>query len=125
VLKSGEVIAALDASTTGATAGSGDYLFTLPNGLSFDTTVPSQTVYTTNVQTNSWAHFRYVIPSSSGALTNNFTAAFPIYAMVYDATRYRILAPIIGNAIIPWGSGFFQLNGSNCGMSLTFRFTST
>jgi hypothetical protein len=122
--KQWEVAMALDASTTNATAGSGDYLFTLPNGLSFDTTVPWQTVYTTNVQTNSWVHFRYVIPSSAGALTNNFTAAFPIYVMVYDATRYRILAPIIGNAIIPWGSGFFQLNGSASGMSLTFTFTS-
>jgi hypothetical protein len=122
--KQWEVVMALDASTTSATAGSGDYLFTLPNGLSFDTTVPWQTVYTTNVQTNSWVHFRYVVPSSSGVLTNNGTAGFPLGVMVYDATRYRILAPIIGSGIFPWGSGWFQLNGSACGMSLTFEFTS-
>jgi hypothetical protein len=123
--KQWEVAMALDASTTSATAGSGDYLFTLPNGLSFDTTVPWQTVYTTNVQTNSWVHFRYVVPSSSGALTNNATAAVTLGVMVYDATRYRIVAPIIGTGIFPWGSGWFQLNGSACGMSLTFTFTST
>ena len=123
--KQWEVAMALDASTTGAANGTGDYLFNLPNGLSFDTTVPWQPVYTSNVQTSSWAHFRYVIPSSSGSMTNNGTAAFPLGVMVYDATRYRILAPIIGNAIYPWGSGWFQFAGSANGMSLTFTFTST
>ena len=123
--KEWEVAIALDASTTGAANGTGDYLFNLPNGLSFDTTVPWQPVYTGNVQTSSWVHFRYVVPSSSGALSNNGVAAFPLGVMVYDATRYRILAPVIGNGIYPWGSGWFQFAGSANGMSLTFRFTST
>ena len=122
--KEWEVVMTLATGGTGAAAGSGDYLFTLPNSLSFDTTIPWQPAYTTNVQTNSYAHFGYVIPSSSGTITNNGTSSVTLNAMVYDATRYRVLAPIIGNAYVPWGSGWYQVNGTVL-MSLTFTFTST
>lgn len=122
--KEWELVMALDSTTTGGAAGSGDYLFTLPNGLSFDTTKAWQPVYTSNVLTNSWNHLRYTIPSSTGTLTNNNTGSITINAMVYSATQYRILAPIIGSGIYCWSSTWYQLGSSPCGMSLTFRFTS-
>ena len=122
--KEWEVAVALDSATTGAAAGSGDYLFTLPNGLSFDTTVPWQPIYTANVGSSVWNHYRYVIPSSTGVMTNNATASATLNVMIYSATKYRILAPIIGSGYYCWGSSWYQLGSSPVGMSLTFSFTS-
>jgi hypothetical protein len=107
--------------TSGGNAGTGDYLFTLPNSLQFDTTVPIQPVYTANVGANSWALAGYIIPTASGMI-NNGSVGGQIYPIVYDATRYRILTTTYGNAIQCWASGYYGFGGF---MEMTFKFTST
>ena len=104
--------------------GSGDYLFTLPNGLSFDATLPSQQIYTTNIGTNTYALMSYIIPSGSG-LINNDSLGGQVYPIVYDATKFRILTTTWGSAIQCWGSGYYALGGDDPKIQLTFRFTST
>ena len=110
-------------NAAGAVAGSGDFLFTLPNSLQFDTTLPSQSVYTSNVQTSTWAHIANIIPSGSGMITN-LSVGGQVYPMVYSSTQFRILAATSGSGIESWGSGFFSVTDT-VSMQLTFRFTST
>ena len=109
----------------GANAGSGDYLFKLPNGLSFDTTLSWQKLCTFSVQTTDPNLAKYAIPSGSGMITDgggstttNFT---PI---VWNSTYFRILAYIPGSVISCIGSSYFSTT-STTGFQLTFQFTST
>ncbi len=101
--------------------GSGDYLFTLPNSLQFDTTLPFQTAYTLNVGGNTWVLAGFIIPSGSG-LINNGGVGGQVYPIVYDSTRYRILTTSYGSAIQCWSDNYYGLT-STCEM--TFKFTST
>lgn len=110
-------------SNTGHAQGTGDYLITLPNGLSFDTTLPSQQIYTSNVGTNTWVHNAYIIPNGNGLITNN-TVGGHTYPMVYSATKFRILAVSYGSGILCWGSGFYSTFDIPK-IQLSFRFTST
>ena len=104
--------------------GTGDYLVTLPNGLSFDTTLPSQQITTTDIGTNTYALMSYIIPSGSG-LINNDALGGQVYPIVYDATKFRILTTTWASAIQCWGSGYYSLGGDDPKIQLTFRFTST
>ena len=117
------IMSYLCTNAAGAVAGSGDFLFTLPNGLSFDTTLPSQTIWTGGPQSSVWTHTNYVIPSSSGFINNNGVGG-AAYAMVYNSTKFRILGVTTNSGVQSWGSGYFALTGY-VGMQLTFRFTST
>jgi hypothetical protein len=112
-------------ANTGAANGSGDYLFTLPNSISFDMTIPSQTQYQANVGAGSWYNATYVIPSGGGMITNGATGG-KIFPVVYNSTQFRILA-INDSAWVKWvGSGHFQLSDNPyVTIQLTFRFTST
>jgi hypothetical protein len=110
-------------NAAGAATGNGDFLFTLPNGLSFDTTLASQPIWTGGPQSSVWAHTNYIIPNSSGFINNNSVGG-QAYAMVYNSTKFRILAATTNAGIQAWGSGYFALTGY-VGMQLTFRFTST
>jgi len=110
-------------SATNGTTGTGDYLITLPNGLSFDTTLPSQPIHTANVGANTFAHFPYVIPNGNGTFSNN-TVGGQLFPMVYSATKFRILTIAYGSAIQCWGSGFYGTTDIPK-IQLTFRFTST
>ena len=105
-------------------SGSGDYLITLPNSLSFDTTLPSQQIYTGSVGTNTYALMSYIIPSGSG-LINNGGLGGQVYPIVYNATQFRILTTSYGSAIQCWGSGYYNLGGDVPKIQLTFSFTST
>ena len=119
-----EVILTYRQTVANGVNGSGDYLVTLPNGLSFDTTLPSQQITTTNIGTNTYALMSYIIPSSSG-LINNDSLGGQVYPIVYDATKFRILTTTWGSAIQCWGSGYYSLGGDDPKIQLTFRFTST
>lgn len=112
-------------ANTGAGNGSGDYLFTLPNSLSFDMTLPSQTQYQSNIGTSSWYNATYVIPSGSGMISNGATGG-KVFPVVYNSTQFRILA-VNDSAWVRWaGSGHFQLSDNPyVTIQLTFRFTST
>ena len=117
------IMSYLCTNAAGSAAGSGDFLFTLPNSLSFDTTLPSQQVWTGGPQTSVWTHTNYVIPSSSGFINNNGVGG-AAYAMVYNSTKFRILGVTNSAGVQSWGSGFFAITGY-VGLQLTFRFTST
>ena len=122
--KQWEVVMTYIQTVANGVNGSGDYLFTLPNGLSFDTTLPSQQITTTNIGTNTYALMSYIIPSGSG-LINNDSLGGQVYPIVYDATKFRILTTSWGSAIQCWGSGYYSLGGDDPKIQLTFRFTST
>ena len=122
--KQWEIILTYIQTVANGVNGSGDYLFTLPNGLSFDATLPSQQIYTTNIGTNTYALMSYIIPSGSG-LINNDSLGGQVYPIVYDATKFRILTTSWGSAIQCWGSGYYSLGGDDPKIQLTFRFTST
>jgi hypothetical protein len=114
-------------STSGSTSGTGDYLFTLPFGLSFDQTIQAQQPYTGSIQSSNWLNLIYALPGTIGTIgwLNNGGGA---EAMVvpWDATRYRIVAIYYNSGIICWGSGFFQLNnGGLVGCQMRFQFQST
>jgi len=122
--KQWEVVMTYIQTVANGVNGSGDYLFTLPNGLSFDTTLPSQQITTTNIGTNTYVLMSYIIPSGSG-LINNGTLGGQVYPLVYNATKFRILTTSYGSAIQCWGSGYYSLGGDDPQIQLTFRFTST
>jgi hypothetical protein len=119
---------ALSFNTTGASAaaGSGDYLFTLPNGLSFDLTLPWQSVYTANNAAFSTEFHRNAIPMSSGFLSSssNGYISTGTFVVPYSATKFRIMIYVHGSSgTAPWGAGWFPLT-FNQGGNWTFRFTS-
>jgi hypothetical protein len=122
--KQWEVVMTYIQTVANGTSGSGDYLVTLPNGLSFDTTLPSQQITTTNIGTNTYVLMSYIIPSGSG-LINNGTLGGQVYPLVYNATKFRILTTSYGSSIQCWGSGYYSLGGDDPQIQLTFRFTST
>jgi len=117
------VMTYIQSSGSGGANGSGDYLVTLPNGLSFDTTLPSQPIYTSGVGTSTFAHLPYVIPNCNGTITNDSSGA-QIFPMVYNATKFRVLTLTYGVGIQCWGSGFYSAT-DDPKIQLTFRFTST
>ena len=118
------VLTYIQTANTGGNSGSGDYLVTLPNNLSFDTTLPSQQIYTSSIGASVWSHLPYVIPNCNGTITNN-TVGGQIFPMVYSATKFRILTMTYGSGIQCWGSGFYSVGGDNPRIQLSFRFTST
>jgi hypothetical protein len=102
------------ATATGATNGTGDYLFTLPLGLQFDTSLPTQTPYQLNVQTNSVEFLSRTIPGSGLMMTDDttWTSTYQAGPVVWDATRYRLSCPVPGQAFRCWGGLWFQVAGS-------------
>ena len=122
--KEWEVVMTYVQTATNGTAGTGDYLITLPNSLSFDTTLPSQQITTTNIGTNTYDLMTYIIPSGSG-LINQGAVGGQVYPIVYNATKFRILTTSWGSAIQCWGSGYYALGGDDPKIQLTFSFTST
>jgi hypothetical protein len=104
--------------------GSGDFLITLPNSLQFDTTVPTQQVYTGSVGASAWVLTNYLVPSSTGFINNNAVGG-QLYPVIYDATRFRILTITYGTGIQCWGSGFYSTGGDVPRIKMTFSFIST
>ena len=113
-------------TTTGGAAGNGDYLFTLPAGLSFDTTLPFQTVFSGQVQTNTTDWMSRVIPGSTNYLqsASAFQNGYQSGIVPWSATQYRIVVPIYTVTIQPWGSSLFAFSTAFNAM-WTFTFQST
>lgn len=120
--KEWEVVMALKTTGSGASVGNGDYLFTLPNGLSFDLTLPWQTAYALNIGSASVDFQRYAIPSSSGYMAGGSLLSINLFIVPYSSTKYRVIIYYSG-AIQAWGSSYFALN-TNMGANWTFKFTS-
>jgi hypothetical protein len=109
--------------STAGLIGSGDYLFTLPNSLSFDTSQPMQIAYQGNVITNSWTLAKYSLPAG-GVMTNGSVGgqASPI---IWSATEFRVLIITSGTTPQCWGSTNYPLNITTGGINMKFQFTST
>jgi hypothetical protein len=117
-----EVQLVYQAGTTPGTNGFGDYLFTLPNSLQFDTTLPFQPVYQSNVGANNWTLANYSIPAS-GLITTGIVGG-QVYPVIWNSTRYRILTTTYGDAIRCWGSAYYQLALTTVAINMKFQFTS-
>lgn len=101
-------------------AGSGDYLFTLPAGLQFDTTLFFQSPRTFNLGVNS---VLFALPGPSlGHITDgtNFTTVSQPF--VYNATQFRI-ANVQGSSVNVMGSSVFPFSTFGLGFSFRFQFT--
>lgn len=111
-------------SNVGGSNGNGDYLFTLPAGLQFDLSIPTQTGNQTNVGVNTINNLANGIPGSSFMLVSDNTAANNIVGVLpWDATRYRLIIWIPGQSISSWGSGNWQImHNTNRWASWSFTF---
>lgn len=116
--KEWEVVMSFNTLGSG-TAGSGDYLFTLPNGLSFDLTVPSQQAYTGS---SALEMHRNSLPTASGDMSNSSTGTFRCNVIIYNATQFRIAPLIGGSSLTPWGGSWFQTS-LQMGGNWSFTFT--
>jgi hypothetical protein len=107
--------------SSGGSSGSGDYIFTLPNNLSFNTTIPAQQIYQSGVTGNTWANGQDALPAS-GVITD-LTVGTQVYPVIWTANTFRIFAPVqsTGNFRF-WGSTSFGLTGI---INMKFSFIST
>ena len=87
--------------TAAGTNGTGDYVFTLPNSLSFDTTLPFQQVFTTTV--NSFAMVQSLPDSQAFAATDGNYSGFQGGIVPRSATTYRMLLGTTSNNNF-WGA---------------------
>jgi hypothetical protein len=109
----------------GANAGSGDYLFSLPNGLSFDTTVPWQTTYTSSVMANDTNFGKFLLPSSGGMISDGAGSTSSMFGpILWSSSQFRIMSYIPGSAISCVGSPYFPVTAT-IGFTLSFQFIST
>ena len=119
-----QIVMSFQTDGTGGSAGNGDYLFTLPNGLYFDMSLPWQTQYQGNVQTSIATLSQYVIPSGTGAIGDfSGSASAELAPIVWDYNRFRLLINLPGVANKCMGSNFYPTNVP-FGFQFTFQFTS-
>ena len=115
--KAWEVMYSLEKTTnTGYTNGSGDYLFTLPVGLQWDTTLPFQKVTSTLIGVTDPSWYSLAIPYSNTtlyALDTGVAQAWTRFGMLivpFSSTQFRVINSV-GNsdAVKPWGSTYYAL----------------
>ncbi len=111
-------------NSAGANNGLGDYLFTLPNGLQFNTSIAGQAANTDNVGTSSWIWPSLWLSNSSGSITNLSQGGL-LYVVPYSSTQFRLIHVGIAGIgyLIPYGSGYYGV-GSNNSWRVTFTFQS-
>lgn len=126
-IKEWQVVYTFTATGGFTNAGSGQYLFVLPNGLQFDTTLPWQPAFTGGASP-SHANRQYFLPGPS-SMQITFTgggngAQFGMGVVVYNATRFRIFATDVGNgAPQPVSNGYWG-GSPELSFSVSFQFTS-
>ena len=102
-------------------AGNGDYIFTLPNNLSFDLTIPSQQIFTAGTGVDSWSNAQDAMPAS-GVITN-LTEGAQVYPVPWTARTFRVLTTTyLTSNIRFWSSGFYGIGGI---INMKFSFIST
>ena len=119
--------------SAGGAVGSGDYLFTLPAGLTFNTTLPFQSAYTASPgATPGW--LQLMIPGpTQGHIMKDTTSAAVLQPVVYNSTQFRLIGlyqastspagTAVTNTWNSLGSGFYELGG-NWNFVFRFAFTS-
>lgn len=108
--------------TTAGTAGSGDYLISLPGSLEFDFTESGQTAYTLA------AGYNAIVRRLVNVIGDLYASGFENGAIVipYNATSFRVHTKIGGSI----GYSFFDqtqynLGAANTGFKIIFRFKAT
>ena len=99
----------LKLSFVGSAVGSGDYLISLPEGITFNTNAGYNPTYTGLAWSPTVASMApYIIPMQGGIV---FAGAWSVSAFVvpYSSTHYRILFAY-GASLAFWSSSFFAFN---------------
>ncbi len=122
-----EVVYRFNQSAPGG-AGSGDYLFTLPAGLQFDTTLQFQAAVASAGPNTAW--WTWALPGPTlNHVTDGTNATLVAQPMIYDATRFRLVGPTGGTltatTVNAMGSGFFPFSTFGLSFNIRFQFTST
>ena len=108
----------LKLSFVGSAVGSGDYLISLPEGITFNTNAGYNPTYTGLPWLPTVSYMApYIIPMQGGIV---FAGAWSVSAFVvpYSSTHYRILFAY-GGLFTFWSSSFFAFN-TNTAMTGTF-----
>jgi hypothetical protein len=114
-------VAIWTAPNTATNPGSGDYLFTLPSGLSFNTSGPGQTAFTGSVGSATAQYVQYSIPAT-GLITTGTGTVLQIQGVsVYDATRFRVIT----SQLAAWSATYFGINNNTTVANFQFQFVST
>jgi len=100
--------------STAGTAGSGDYLFTLPSGLSFDSNVVS--FYTGAGTATIGTYSKSYV--GTGKVSSDTSPSLGISLIAYSATQFRVLYPYNGTAQAFMGGVISPMSGTNVGMGL-------
>jgi hypothetical protein len=120
-----EVIYTFNQSAPGS-AGSGDYLFALPAGLQFDTTLQFQAILSFAGPNPNFLLGALPGPSLSHVSdgTNSMLVAQPL---VYSATQFRLIGSTAGTLAAPtvnaMGSSVFSFSTFGLGFTIRFQFT--
>jgi hypothetical protein len=120
-----EVIYTFNQSAPGS-AGSGDYLFALPAGLQFDTTLQFQAILSFAGPNPDFLLGALPGPSLSHVSdgTNSMLVAQPL---VYSATQFRLIGSTAGTLAAPtvnaMGSSVFSFSTFGLGFTIRFQFT--
>ena len=106
---------------TNGTAGSGDYVLTLPAGLQFDITSPYQVPYTA-APNNSLGWYAYGLPGGWVEFSQNAANTFFQSSIIpIDATRYRII-PVGPTGDNFWSAGWYELGAYSSYRKWSFTF---
>jgi hypothetical protein len=120
-----EVVYRFNQSAPG-NAGSGDYLFALPAGLQFDTTLQFQVAISFAGPNTAWWTAALPGPTLSH-VTDGTNATLVAQPMIYDATRFRLVGPtggtLLATTVNAMGSGFFSFSTFGLGFTIRFQFT--
>ena len=107
----------------GGADGSGDYLFTLPNGLQFDTSLVNQRLWTGQVGSANNDFILLGLQGSTGAISQSPSLSTILQPVIWTATQYRLVALLSGQ-YRAWGSGWFNMSAGKYATT-QFQFQST
>jgi len=110
-------------NSVGGNNGSGDYVFTLPNGLQFNTILVGQNATTEHVGSSNWYWPGLWLSSSSGSITN-LNQGGNLFVVPYSSTQFRLIHVGIAGVgyVIPYASGYYGvLANTSWRVSFTFQ----
>jgi hypothetical protein len=108
-------------------AGNGDYLFSLPNALQFNTSLPFQPVFQGYVMTSAQAARFYMLTGPSVASTSfsvsGNASSFGAGPVIWDPTRFRLFSTDTGSSAPRAVSNVYWGGQSTTQWNFRFQFT--
>jgi hypothetical protein len=108
----------------GYNGGDADFVFTLPSGLSFDTSLPFQNAFTGNIRTNSHYNRAYFLPGASSTQFNaggNTGSEFGSGVVVWSGNQFRFFITTAGaGGPRAWGTEYW--NNIDTWINIGFQF---